>query len=43
MGDNEVREIPFGALRGYPKLEVLLMPRNQVLKIHSSIVAKHKK
>ncbi len=42
MGDNEVREIPFGALRGYPKLEVLLMPRNQVL-IHSSIVAKYKK
>ena len=30
LSDNEVRDIPFGALRGYPSLERLYLANNQI-------------
>ncbi len=33
VADNDIREIPYGALRGYPKLEVLVMARNQISRV----------
>ena len=30
LSDNEIRDIPFGALRGYPSLERLYLANNQI-------------
>ena len=30
LSDNEIRDIPFGALRGYPSLERLYLSNNQI-------------
>lgn len=40
IGDNDIREIPYGALRGYPKLEVLIMARNQISRVSRLVYLK---
>ena len=36
LSNNDVRDVPFGAFRGYPALERLYLASNQVIIIHSN-------
>ena len=39
LKDNEIREIPFGALRGYPSLEMLSLANNQISRVSAQALA----
>lgn len=39
LGDNEIRGVPFGALRGYPALERLSLASNQIVQVSRNAFA----
>ena len=39
LSDNDIRDIPFGALRGYPALERLFLASNQISRVSLQALA----
>ena len=39
LSNNDIRDIPFGALRGYPALERLLLASNQISRVSLQALA----